>query len=229
MSDETNPTATSKARDEQEEAEPTVKVTDKRRFLDPDAVADGESESDPLSHLTEIRTLRLQLEEKDAHLRVLREQVVDFETKTREELREARARLERTFTQRLAGARNDIFRDLLSVFDNLDLVISAAEQGTKEDLLSGVTGTQRLLVHTLQQQGVERIEATGQPFDPDQHEAVDTVEVESEKDGLVVGQMRPGYRVGGQLLRPAMVRVGRATAAVAGPSGDDAAGDSNPA
>jgi molecular chaperone GrpE len=229
MSDETNPTAASKARDEQEESETTVKVTDKRRFLDPDAVVEAEPESGPADSVTEIRALRLQLEEKDAHLRVLREQVVDFEKKMQDELRETRARLERTFTQRVAGVRNEIFRELLSVFDNLDLVVSAATQGTKEDLLSGVTGTQRLLVHALQQQGVERIEATGQPFDPDQHEAVDTVEVEPEKDGLVVSQMRPGYRVGGQLLRPSMVRVGRAAVVVAEPSGGDAEGESNPA
>lgn len=227
MSDETNPTAASKARNEQEESETTVKVTDKRRFLDPDAVV--EAEPDPADHPSDIRALRLQLEEKDAHVRVLREQVVDFERKMQDELRETRARLERTFTQRVAGVRNDIFRELISVFDNLDLVVSAAAQGTKEDLLSGVTGTQRLLVHALLQQGVERIEATGQPFDPDQHEAVDTVEVESDRDGVVVSQMRPGYRVGGQLLRPAMVRVGRATAAVAEASDANATGESSPA
>lgn len=225
MSDETNPTAASKARNEQEESETTVKVTDKRRFLDPDVVVEAEPESGP----ADIRALRLQLEEKEAHVRVLREQVVDFERKMQEELRETRARLERTFTQRVAGVRNDIFRELISVFDNLDLVVSAAAQGTKEDLLSGVTGTQRLLVHALLQQGVERIEATGQPFDPDQHEAVDTVEVEPDRDGVVVSQMRPGYRVGGQLLRPAMVRVGRASAAVAGPSDDQGTEASNPA
>jgi molecular chaperone GrpE len=229
MSDETNPTAASKARDEQEETEPVVKVTDKRRFLDPDAVVDAEPMTDPVEDVLKVERLRLQLEEKDAHLRVLRAQVVDFEKKMQDELRETRARLERTFTQRVAGARNEIFRELLSVFDNLDLVVSAAAQGTKEDLLSGVTGTQRLLVHALQQQGVERIEATGQPFDPDQHEAVDTVEVEPEKDGLVVSQMRPGYRVGGQLLRPAMVRVGRAVAGVAEAANGDGAGDAEPA
>jgi molecular chaperone GrpE len=179
MSDETNPTAASKARDEHEEAETTVKVTDKRRFLDPDLASDPTP--DPVDHFTEIERLRLLLEEKDAHLRVLRDQVVEFEQKMQNDIRETRARLERTFTQRVAGVRNDIFRDLLSVFDNLDLVISVADKATKDDLLTGVTGTQRLLVHTLQQQGVERIEATGQPFDPDQHEAVDTVEVEPKR------------------------------------------------
>ncbi len=226
MSDETNPTAASKARDEHEEAETTVKVTDKRRFLDPDLASDPTP--DPVDHFTEIERLRLLLEEKDAHLRVLRDQVVEFEQKMQNDIRETRARLERTFTQRVAGVRNDIFRDLLSVFDNLDLVISVADKASKDDLLTGVTGTQRLLVHTLQQQGVERIEAAGQPFDPDQHEAVDTVEVEPEKDGVVVSQMRPGYRVGGQLLRPAMVRVGRA-AATSVSSGNKAENESHPA
>jgi molecular chaperone GrpE len=219
MSDETNPTAASKARDEHEEAETTVKVTDKRRFLDPDLASDPTP--DPVDHFSEIERLRLLLEEKDAHLRVLRDQVVEFEQKMQNDIRETRARLERTFTQRVAGVRNDIFRDLLSVFDNLDLVISVADKASKDDLLTGVTGTQRLLVHTLQQQGVERIEATGQPFDPDQHEAVDTVEVEPEKDGVVVSQMRPGYRVGGQLLRPAMVRVGRAAVVAVSADGND--------
>jgi len=49
----------------------------------------------------------------------------------------------------------------------------------------------------------------GQPFDPEIHEAVDTVEVEPEREGMVTEQYSRGYRLGNQLLRPARVQVGR--------------------
>ena len=63
------------------------------------------------------------------------------------------------------------------------------------------------------QSGAEGIEAEGQSFDPELHEAVDTVEVSPEQEGLVTAQYSRGYRMGNQLLRPARVQVGRSRGA----------------
>ena len=59
--------------------------------------------------------------------------------------------------------------------------------------------------------GVTRIDADGQPFDPQVHEAISTVPASSpEQDGVIVGTVRPGYRIGEDILRPAAVAVAKA-------------------
>nr|MDQ3804363.1 nucleotide exchange factor GrpE [Acidobacteriota bacterium] len=100
---------------------------------------------------------------------------------------------------------------LLPVIDNLQRAVEAAEAGgSKESLLDGLRGTISGFENALAQAGAEAIEAAGQPFDPELHEAVDTTEVEPEREGQVTAQYSRGYRLGNQLLRPARVQVGRA-------------------
>jgi molecular chaperone GrpE len=58
--------------------------------------------------------------------------------------------------------------------------------------------------------GVTRIESAGQPFDPALHEAISAVPAASpDQDGLVVGVVRHGYRIGDEVLRPASVAVAK--------------------
>lgn len=210
---------------------PAVNVTDKRRLhMDNlDAVADAASSAEATAETTPVepavevpsvasqqdtlptvQQLQMQLQERDAQLARLRAQVVEFEAKTQEELRETRRRLERTVEQRVWQARQALLEDWLAVFDNLDLMVAGAEKATKDDLLTGIAAMQRLLSQTLQRHAIERIEAVGQPFDPQLHEAIETLTVAPEQDGQVVAQTRPGYRLGTQLIRPALVAVGRA-------------------
>jgi molecular chaperone GrpE len=59
----------------------------------------------------------------------------------------------------------------------------------------------------LAKQGVERIDTTGKEFDPNLHHAIERVENSDEVEGMVVGEMQPGYMFQGRVLRPAMVRV----------------------
>jgi molecular chaperone GrpE len=59
--------------------------------------------------------------------------------------------------------------------------------------------------------GVKRIEANQQPFDPLLHEAISSVPASSpDQDGIVVGTVRSGYRIGDEVLRPAAVAVAKA-------------------
>ncbi len=164
---------------------------------------------------TQLQEREMQLRERDAQLARLREQVIEFEAKTQEELRETRRRLERTVEQRVLRARQALLEDWLAVFDNLDLMVAGAEKATKEDLLTGIVAMQRMLNQTLQRHDIERIEAVGQPFDPQLHEAIETLTVAPEQDGRVVAQTRPGYRLGTHLIRPALVSVGRAEVSAA--------------
>ncbi|MBX7220631.1 MAG: nucleotide exchange factor GrpE [Blastocatellia bacterium] len=158
----------------------------------------------------ELAGLQAQLHERDAVIQKIQGRAEELEKQVRTEIHETRTRLERNFQQRVNTARNDFVLELLSVFDNLELTLQAAEKNQPVDkLLNGINATQHLLHQALQRQGIERIEAVGQAFDPNEHEAIDTVEVEPEQVGQVVGQLRAGYRVGDLLLRPALVYVGR--------------------
>jgi molecular chaperone GrpE len=127
---------------------------------------------------------------------------------------EVRQRLTRTADERVTREKAAFVSALLPVMENLQRAMEAAEGGgSLEALLNGLTGTISGFESALASGGIEIITAIGTPFDPELHEAVDTVEVEPERDGLVTAEYSRGYRMGGQLLRPARVQVGRAEVA----------------
>ena len=116
----------------------------------------------------------------------------------------ARKRLERLYGERLAEAKRNLLRRVIGVSDNLERVL--AHQEANEAVLEGVRLTYRQLQDLLRSEGVEPIQALGQPFNPAEHEAVAVVEG-PEPPGTVVGEELRGYRQGEYLLRPAHVRV----------------------
>jgi molecular chaperone GrpE len=124
---------------------------------------------------------------------------------------ETRQRLNRAADERARREKADFIAALLPVSDNLQRALEAAEQGSSfESLLEGVRSTAINFESTLASMGVESVRAVGQPFDPELHEAVDTVPVEEGRDGIVTAEYSRGYRMGERLLRPARVQVGRA-------------------
>ncbi len=100
-------------------------------------------------------------------------------------------------------------RDLLPVIDDLERALSHRQQ-SGQSLVEGVELVLKGLVGLLERHGVERIEALGEPFDPAEHEAVQTVETAEREPDTVVEEHRAGYRIHGRLLRPAMVVVAKA-------------------
>lgn len=116
----------------------------------------------------------------------------------------ARKRLERLYDERLAESKRALLRRLIAVADNLERAL--AHQEAREGLIEGIRLTYRQLQDLLRSEGVEPIQALGQPFDPAEHEAVELVEG-PEPPGTVVGEELRGYRQGAYLLRPAQVRV----------------------
>ena len=127
-----------------------------------------------------------------------------------EEIGRTRTRLESDFDRRLELEKQQIVLPLLDVLDNLQRAIDSATQaGSIEHLLEGVQMTATLFRSKLQALGIETIAALNQPFDPNLEQAVGRVIVENpDYDGVVVEEVQPGYRMNGQLLRPAQVRVG---------------------
>jgi molecular chaperone GrpE len=114
-------------------------------------------------------------------------------------------------------------RDIVGVADNLRRAIESAAPENKSNLLAGVEVTERELLAVLERHGVRRIEAMGQPFDANFHQAIVEIPDASQPPGTVVHVMSTGYTIAGRLLRPAMVGVAKAAPASAPAAAEDAA------
>ncbi len=108
-------------------------------------------------------------------------------------------------------AREDVLRELLPVFDNLERASAHAGSATDTKALAdGISMVQRQFIDVLGKLGIERIQAAGQPFDPAVHEAVQHLETSDFAPGVVAAELQAGYRMGERVLRPAMVVVAKA-------------------
>jgi molecular chaperone GrpE len=125
------------------------------------------------------------------------------------ELEASKKRVEREAERERELVRADLVRQLLPVLDNLDRSIEASTQSNDESLREGVKMVRAQFEQVLQGFGMEVLDAQGAPFDPAEHEAVAMVPVENpQAHRAVVSVVRPGYRMGGRLLRAAQVTVG---------------------
>ena len=117
-----------------------------------------------------------------------------------------RKRQARRADDAIAVERERLLRLMLPVADNLTRALDQDKQGD-EVLRQGVELTYRELMRLLEAEGVTRIEAVGQTFTPELHEAVATVMSEAKAAGTVVEEVESGYKLGERLLRPARVVV----------------------
>lgn len=121
-----------------------------------------------------------------------------------------RERLERQVEQRVRRGRAELLRDLLEVIDNLERALEVAADSPDPALREGVALNLGLFLAKLKACGVEPFASLGLPFDPNLAEAIGAVDVEEpERDGTVVEVLQKGYLWEDQLLRPAIVRIGR--------------------
>lgn len=133
-------------------------------------------------------------------------------------------------------SRQDAVKELLPVFDNLERATAHADQAPDvATIAEGVRMVHKQFLDTLGKLGIERIDASGEPFDPSIHESIQYEHSDEHAAGLVINALQPGYRMGKQLLRPALVVVSRGPAAAEKPEGagaaeaDDAASSDDPA
>lgn len=106
-------------------------------------------------------------------------------------------------------------RDLLSVSDNLSRALESipaedlAESPLLETVVNGVAMTQKELLGILERQGIQKISAMGEKFNPHLHQAMMEVEGPAEMVGKVIQVLQEGYQIHDRLLRPVMVTVGK--------------------
>ncbi|MCA9240623.1 MAG: nucleotide exchange factor GrpE [Planctomycetales bacterium] len=105
-------------------------------------------------------------------------------------------------------------RDLLPVLDNVDRAIEAAEkEGQSGALLDGIKLVRQQLMTVLKQHQCEPIEAEGQPFNPDFHEAILQQPSDQVESGHVLQQVQPGYKMHDRVVRASQVIVSSGPAA----------------
>lgn len=210
----------------EEEFEEKVKVNDKRRFNEDGDLIDVEVEEAPKTKtkIAEVVRLESELESAKARYEVAETKLIDVQRRFEEakgnlerETSEMRGRLTKTLEQRAKQGQFNFLSTLLPVLDNLNLAIEHAQTDSSlENLLEGVKGTARSFEHALLSVGVQPVPSVGEKFDPEKHEAVDMVEVSEDQDDLIAAEYSRGYTFGDQLLRPARVKVGKASVKKAG-------------
>jgi molecular chaperone GrpE len=183
-----------------------VKVVDRRWWANTDAAA-AEREGGSSLKPTYVEELEQQIVEKDR-------QIQEYLTKYRQassEFEEMRLRLRREISKDIERTRREILSELLEVVDNLERALDAARRSPSADaLLQGVEMVRRQFLSKLEGLGVKPIESGDGRFDPALHEAVSTVPASApDQDGMVVGVIRQGYRIGDDVLRPAAVAVAK--------------------
>ena len=96
---------------------------------------------------------------------------------------------------------------LLGVLDDFDRALENVPPDAHDPWVEGVRLTERKLRNVLESEGVTPIEAVGQPFDPNLHEAVVHEETADHPDNQVIGELQRGYRLRDRVIRPSLVRV----------------------
>jgi molecular chaperone GrpE len=107
----------------------------------------------------------------------------------------------------------DIVRDMLPVVDDLERALGAVGTTGSPELAAYHQGLQ--LIHKqvlaqLRKRGVEPLEVVGQMFDPEWHESVGSDPADGRPDDQITAELRRGYKLGGKLVRAAMVKVAKA-------------------
>jgi molecular chaperone GrpE len=141
-----------------------------------------------------------------ASLEKERDEYLELAKRTKADFENFRKRVAREAAEAEIRARAELVKQLVPVIDNLERALAAA--GAEEDhLAQGVKLVHEELVGVLRRAGVESYAPEGEEFDPEWHEAMLT---RPGDVGQVVEVLQKGYRLDGQVLRPARVVVGAA-------------------
>jgi len=170
-----------------------------------EAASQAEVEPQAVSRVLAEREQKIaKLAEDNASLR-------DIALRVRADLDNARKRFQREKSETIKFATEQLVRELVVVLDNLERALASADDGA--DTKAVHDGVQMVLdqfTGILRANGLEAIATDGRQFDPHFHEAVSTEDREDVVDNQIVATFQKGYLLRGRVVRPAMVRVGRA-------------------
>jgi molecular chaperone GrpE len=135
--------------------------------------------------------------EKDEYLELARRTKADFEN--------FRKRAAQDVQNAATRGKAEVAREVIDAVDNLERALESA--GDEGSLAAGVEMVLGGLRETLKRNGIEPVDPKGEKFDPNHHEALSTQPTDGTESGVVVEVVQKGYRMDGQLIRPARVVV----------------------
>lgn len=155
------------------------------------------------------------VESLQAELAAAQEQIEaqkDDVIRAQAEVQNMRRRAEQDVAKAHKFGQEKLVMELLGLVDNLERAITAskADNATLENLLEGVEMSQNMLLDGLKKFQVEQLDPHGEPFNPEQHEAMTAVPNPEMEPNTVMDVFQKGYTLNGRLIRPAMVVVSKA-------------------
>ncbi len=139
-----------------------------------------------------------------------RDEYLELAQRTRADFENYRKRVAKETSEALVRGKAELARELLPVIDNLERALqSGAEPSAHEALTRGVELVLEELRGKLAGAGVEAFDPKGEKFDPQVHEALSTQPAKGTEAGVVLETVEKGYRLNGQVLRPAKVVVSK--------------------
>jgi molecular chaperone GrpE len=164
------------------------------------------AQQDPVAELK----AKLEAAEKDA------KENKDRWLRAAADLENTRKRTKREIEDAKIDAKFKVLKEMLPVVDNLERAIEHAGGGAeKNPIVEGVQLVLRQFTTAFERLEVTAIDAMGQPFDPNLHEAISQQESD-QPPGTIVQVLQRGYRAGDRLLRPSLVVVAKAKPAPEG-------------
>jgi molecular chaperone GrpE len=144
-----------------------------------------------------------------------KERLHDLWLRAQAEASNARKRFDREAAERRANETAERIRLLLPILDSLERAIGSPGWG-EDGLRQGVALTLQQMLEVLARDGLKPVDSMGAPFDPQFHEAVETVPGSGAPEGTVLEEMQRGYLLRDRLIRPALVKVASAAGAAGG-------------
>ena len=189
-----------------------LRVTDRRRvYLDDEGSEHANTEAEqPSLKPSYVEELEARTKAAERQVQEVQSRFDQLRQQLQRETDETRQRLNRSADERATGEKAKFIAALLPALDNLNRAIEAAD-APRDAIVEGIRSTAASFEAALASAGVEPIQSVGEEFNPELHEAVDTEETDGEMDGKVLEEYSRGFRIGDRLLRPARVKVGRAT------------------
>ena len=176
--------------------EPASKGSDVRASEAEDAPSDAERVEQDLDEFAAAKR------ERDEYLELAQRTKADFEN--------YRKRVARDTAEALGRGKAELARELLPAIDNLERALAAGKDASAHTaLVEGVAMVRDELHSRLRAAGVESFDPTGERFDPQLHEALQTRPDDGADSGIVLETLEKGYRLNGQVLRAAKVVVSR--------------------
>jgi len=155
-----------------------------------------------------ISALKAELAQTKAELEKFR----DLALRSSADLDNYRKRMSKEREEAIKFANSSFLERLIPVLDNFEFGLQAARTTSNPvSILEGMAMVQKQFQDFLSSAGIEMIDATGQHFDPQLHEAISQEENEQVPEGIVIRQLRKGYKLRDRLIRPANVVVSKGT------------------